>query len=185
MRVCFIFICAHTFNMKQYEHSHGGFVSVFLYPLAAFVSSLLAHGKGAAFFVLPNTGTLGPFETQTVEVTLYSDMWGEYRDRLICRVWILWLEIKHVSSWFSHRQIHLNLSLAVFLPQVGDLEPTLIPMQMTVKGCPLYFQMTGPHPDDQNQGPIIQSVSISISPSLHWMFYYSTALKKRLQTFRQ
>ncbi|XP_053198841.1 deleted in lung and esophageal cancer protein 1 [Scomber japonicus] len=90
----------------------------------AFVSSLLAHGKGAAFFVLPNTGTLGPFETQTVEVTLYSDMWGEYRDRLICKV--------------------------------GDLEPTLIPMQMTVKGCPLYFQMTGPHPVDQNQGPIIQ-----------------------------
>ncbi|XP_044196282.1 deleted in lung and esophageal cancer protein 1 [Thunnus albacares] len=89
-----------------------------------FVSSLLAHGKGAAFFVLPNTGTLGPFETQTVDVTAYSDMWGEYRDHLICRV--------------------------------GDLEPTLIPMQMTVKGCPLYFQMTGPRPDDQNQGPIIR-----------------------------
>ncbi|XP_023263678.1 deleted in lung and esophageal cancer protein 1 [Seriola lalandi dorsalis] len=89
-----------------------------------FVSSLLAHGKGAAFFVLPNTGTLGPFETQTVDVTAYTDMWGEYRDHLICKV--------------------------------GDLEPRLIPMQMTVKGCPLYFQMTGPRPDDQKQGPIIQ-----------------------------
>ncbi|XP_040922334.1 deleted in lung and esophageal cancer protein 1 isoform X2 [Toxotes jaculatrix] len=89
-----------------------------------FVSSLLAHGKGAAFYVLPNTGTLGPFEAQTVDVTAYTDMWGEYRDHLICKV--------------------------------GDLEPTLIPMQMTVKGCPLYFQMTGPRPDDQNQGPIIQ-----------------------------
>ncbi|GAA6215002.1 deleted in lung and esophageal cancer protein 1 [Lates japonicus] len=89
-----------------------------------FVSSLLAHGKGAAFYVLPNTGVLGPFETQTMDVTAYTDMWGEYRDRLICKV--------------------------------GDLEPTLIPMQMTVKGCPLYFQMTGPRPDDQNQGPIIQ-----------------------------
>uniref|UniRef100_A0A3B4UY15 DLEC1 cilia and flagella associated protein n=1 Tax=Seriola dumerili TaxID=41447 RepID=A0A3B4UY15_SERDU len=89
-----------------------------------FVSSLLAHGKGAAFFVLPNKGTLGPFETQTVDVTAYTDMWGEYRDHLICKV--------------------------------GDLEPRLIPMQMTVKGCPLYFQMTGPRPDDQNQGPIIQ-----------------------------
>ncbi|XP_059183037.1 deleted in lung and esophageal cancer protein 1 [Centropristis striata] len=89
-----------------------------------FVSSLLAHGKGAAFFVLPDTGMLGPFETQTVDVTAYTDMWGEYRDHLICKV--------------------------------GDLEPTLIPMQMTVTGCPLYFQMTGPRPDDQNQGPIIQ-----------------------------
>ncbi|XP_071341210.1 deleted in lung and esophageal cancer protein 1 [Trachinotus anak] len=89
-----------------------------------FVSSLLAHGKGAAFFVLPNTGTLGPFETQTVDVTAYTDMWGEYRDNLICKV--------------------------------GDLEPRLIPMQMTVKGCPLYFQMTGPRIDNQNQGPIIQ-----------------------------
>ncbi|XP_034428742.1 deleted in lung and esophageal cancer protein 1 isoform X2 [Hippoglossus hippoglossus] len=89
-----------------------------------FVSSLLAHGKGAAFFVLPNTGTLGPFETQTVEVTAYTDMWGEYRDNLICKV--------------------------------GDLETTLIQIQMTVTGCPLYFQITGPLPDDQNQGPIIQ-----------------------------
>ncbi|XP_038584685.1 deleted in lung and esophageal cancer protein 1 [Micropterus salmoides] len=87
-----------------------------------FVSSLLAHGKGAAFFALPDTGTLGPFETQTVDVTAYTDMWGEYRDHLVCNV--------------------------------GDLEPALIPMQMTVKGCPLYFQMTGPRPD--GQGPIIQ-----------------------------
>ncbi|XP_042366373.1 deleted in lung and esophageal cancer protein 1 [Plectropomus leopardus] len=89
-----------------------------------FVSSLLAHGKGAAFYVLPDRGTLGPFETQTVDVTAYADMWGEYRDYLICKV--------------------------------GELEPTLIPMQMTVTGCPLYFQMTGPCPDDQNQGPVIQ-----------------------------
>ncbi|XP_068588398.1 deleted in lung and esophageal cancer protein 1 [Cebidichthys violaceus] len=92
--------------------------------LKEFVSSLLAHGKGAAFFVLPDTGTLGPFETRTVDVTAYTDMWGEYRDHLICKV--------------------------------GDLEPTLIPMQMTVTGCPLYFQMMGPRPDNQNQGPITQ-----------------------------
>uniref|UniRef100_UPI0037E93989 deleted in lung and esophageal cancer protein 1 n=1 Tax=Semicossyphus pulcher TaxID=241346 RepID=UPI0037E93989 len=89
-----------------------------------FVSSLLAHGKGAAFFVLPDSGTLGPFESRTVDVTAYTDMWGEYRDHLICKV--------------------------------GDLEPALILTQMTVKGCPLYFQMTGPRPDDQTQGPNIQ-----------------------------
>ncbi|XP_068438348.1 deleted in lung and esophageal cancer protein 1 [Clinocottus analis] len=92
--------------------------------LKEFVSSLLAHGKGAAFFVLPDTGVLGAFETLTVDVTAYTDMWGEYRDHLICKV--------------------------------GDLEPTLIPMQMTVTGCPLYFQMTGPRPDNQTQGPKTQ-----------------------------
>ncbi|KAK9527708.1 hypothetical protein VZT92_014247 [Zoarces viviparus] len=88
------------------------------------VSSLLADGKGAAFFVLPHSGMLGPFETQTVDVTAYTDMWGQYTDYLICKV--------------------------------GDLEPSLIPVQMTVTGCPLYFQMMGPRPDNQNQGPTTQ-----------------------------
>uniref|UniRef100_A0A4W6DBE1 DLEC1 cilia and flagella associated protein n=1 Tax=Lates calcarifer TaxID=8187 RepID=A0A4W6DBE1_LATCA len=114
----------HCHAAKPNTQSKKSCDCVLLCLLKEFVSSLLAHGKGAAFYVLPNTGTLGPFETQTVDVTAYTDMWGEYRDRLICKV--------------------------------GDLEPTLIPMQMTVKGCPLYFQMTGPRPDDQNQGPIIQ-----------------------------
>ncbi|XP_054621625.1 deleted in lung and esophageal cancer protein 1 isoform X2 [Dunckerocampus dactyliophorus] len=89
-----------------------------------FVNDLLANGKGAAFYVLPSTGTLEPFETQTVDVTAYSGMWGEYSDHLVCCV--------------------------------GDLEPTLIPMQMTVKGCPLYFQIIGPRPDGQTQGPNVQ-----------------------------
>ncbi|XP_061777252.1 deleted in lung and esophageal cancer protein 1 [Nerophis ophidion] len=89
-----------------------------------FLSHLLANGKGAAFYVLPSTGTLEPFETQTVEVTAYTDMWGEYSDHLEC--------------------------------SVGDLQPTLIPMQMTVRGCPLYFQITGPRTDDQTQGPNLQ-----------------------------
>uniref|UniRef100_A0A3Q3W7F0 Deleted in lung and esophageal cancer protein 1 Ig-like domain-containing protein n=1 Tax=Mola mola TaxID=94237 RepID=A0A3Q3W7F0_MOLML len=94
-----------------------------------FTSSLLAHGKGAAFFVSPDSGMLGPFETQTVDVTAYTDMWGEYRDHLICKV--------------------------------GDLEATLVPMQMIVKGCPLYFQLTGPRPNCQNQGPIIFGTHVS------------------------
>ncbi|XP_061661850.1 deleted in lung and esophageal cancer protein 1 isoform X2 [Syngnathoides biaculeatus] len=89
-----------------------------------FLSNLLANGKGAAFFIVPSAGTLDPFETQTVDVTAYSDMWGEYRDNLVCKV--------------------------------GDLEPSLLPMQMTVKGCPLYFQITGPRPEDQHQGPNVQ-----------------------------
>ncbi|XP_077365596.1 deleted in lung and esophageal cancer protein 1 [Festucalex cinctus] len=89
-----------------------------------FVSDLLANGKGAAFFIVPSAGTLEPFETQTVDVTAYSDMWGEYRDHLVCKV--------------------------------GDLEPSLLAMHMIAKGCPLYFQITGPRPDDQYQGPNVQ-----------------------------
>lgn len=58
-----------------------------LCPPSDFVNTLLAHGKGAAFYVLPNSGTLAAFETKTVEVTAYTDMWGEYRDHLICKVW--------------------------------------------------------------------------------------------------
>ncbi|KAF0028061.1 hypothetical protein F2P81_019148 [Scophthalmus maximus] len=63
-----------------------------------FVSSLLAHGKGAAFFVLPNTGTLGPFETRTVDVTAYTDMWGEYTDNLICKVQSVY-SLRFVVRW--------------------------------------------------------------------------------------
>ncbi|NWI00846.1 DLEC1 protein, partial [Tichodroma muraria] len=31
--------------------------------------------------------------------------------------------------------------------KVGDLQPKLIPMQMTVKGCPVFLQVTGPQPE--------------------------------------
>ncbi|XP_007555739.1 deleted in lung and esophageal cancer protein 1 [Poecilia formosa] len=86
-----------------------------------FVTGLLAHGNGAAFVVQPDSGQLGPFETKTVDVTAFCDMWGEYRDHLICKV--------------------------------GDLEPKYVTMQMTVKGCPLYFPVIGPRPDDQCLGP--------------------------------
>uniref|UniRef100_A0A8C0GUZ5 DLEC1 cilia and flagella associated protein n=1 Tax=Chelonoidis abingdonii TaxID=106734 RepID=A0A8C0GUZ5_CHEAB len=40
--------------------------------------------------------------------------------------------------------------------RVGDLQPTLIPMQMTVKGCPIFLQMTGPQTDHQTKIPIIR-----------------------------
>ncbi|XP_036377314.1 deleted in lung and esophageal cancer protein 1 [Megalops cyprinoides] len=89
-----------------------------------FVNSLLAHGKGAAFFVQPAAGTLGPFETQTVDITAFTNMWGDYRDHLICKV--------------------------------GDLEPEAIPIKMSVRGCPIYFQMMGPQLEAQTQGPIIR-----------------------------
>uniref|UniRef100_A0A8B9RPH8 Deleted in lung and esophageal cancer protein 1 Ig-like domain-containing protein n=1 Tax=Astyanax mexicanus TaxID=7994 RepID=A0A8B9RPH8_ASTMX len=89
-----------------------------------FVSGLLAHGKGAAFFTEPESGTLGPFESAIINITAFNNMWGTYEDHLIC--------------------------------QVGDLDPVLIPMRLSVRGCPIHFQMIGPQPDNQNQGPIIR-----------------------------
>ncbi|XP_074841264.1 deleted in lung and esophageal cancer protein 1 [Carettochelys insculpta] len=40
--------------------------------------------------------------------------------------------------------------------KVGDLQSTLIPMQMTVKGCPIFLQMTGPQTEHQTKIPIIR-----------------------------
>lgn len=54
--------------------------------LAEFMNKMLANGKGAAFFVSPHAGTLGPLETQTVNITAYTEMWGKYRDNLLCKV---------------------------------------------------------------------------------------------------
>ncbi|XP_026105876.1 deleted in lung and esophageal cancer protein 1-like isoform X2 [Carassius auratus] len=89
-----------------------------------FVNCLLSHGRGAAFFIEPNSGMLGSFETQTINITAFTNMWGDYQDNLICKV--------------------------------GDLDTTPIPIKMSVRGCPVYFQMIGPQPDNQNQGPVIR-----------------------------
>ncbi|NXG70582.1 DLEC1 protein, partial [Baryphthengus martii] len=85
-----------------------------------FAAAVLSHGKGVAFHVQPSTGTLKAFQQLIIEITAYNNMWGEYRDDLVCKV--------------------------------GDLQPKLIPMQMTVKGCPVFLQMTGP----QTEQPIIR-----------------------------
>ncbi|NWH52165.1 DLEC1 protein, partial [Fregata magnificens] len=85
-----------------------------------FAAAVLSHGKGVAFHIKPSTGTLKAFQQLIVEITAYNNMWGEYRDDLVCKV--------------------------------GDLQPKLIPMKMTVKGCPIFLQMTGP----QTEQPIIR-----------------------------
>ncbi|KAM4705192.1 deleted in lung and esophageal cancer protein 1 [Rhinophrynus dorsalis] len=91
---------------------------------ADFRRSVLADGKGAAFLFQPKSGTLGAFQQISIQVTAYTNMWGEYSDELLCKV--------------------------------GDLKVKVIPMKMTVVGCPVYFQMTGPRPDKQTDGPVIR-----------------------------
>ncbi|KAH9519059.1 Deleted in lung and esophageal cancer protein 1 [Bulinus truncatus] len=76
---------------------------------------ILSGKKGAAFVPYPATGHLKPFEEQIIEITLFSDMWGTYRDQLRL--------------------------------EVGDLTPMSIPMEATVVGCPLGFQLTAGQPD--------------------------------------
>ncbi|KAM6452904.1 deleted in lung and esophageal cancer protein 1 [Liasis olivaceus] len=82
---------------------------------SAFRAAMLSHGKGATFHVHPSEGILKAFQELIVEITAYNNMWGHYKDNLICKV--------------------------------GESEPKLIPIEMTVKGCPIFLQMTGPsHP---------------------------------------
>uniref|UniRef100_A0A8C5QKX5 DLEC1 cilia and flagella associated protein n=1 Tax=Leptobrachium leishanense TaxID=445787 RepID=A0A8C5QKX5_9ANUR len=88
---------------------------------AEYEASILSDGKGAAFVPRPRSGTLGAYQEVCIEVTAYSNMWGEYTDQLICTV--------------------------------GDITPREIPVKMSVTGCPVYFQMTGPR---QSQGPVIR-----------------------------
>jgi hypothetical protein len=48
--------------------------------------TMLREGKGSAFALSPASGVLVPFSDQTVVVTAFCDMWGEYKDQIICKV---------------------------------------------------------------------------------------------------
>eukprot|EP00731_Ephydatia_muelleri_P012089 Em0006g983a len=50
------------------------------------ISALLREGRGACFFIDTASAELLPFESKTIAITAYSDMWGEYKDELICEV---------------------------------------------------------------------------------------------------
>lgn len=56
------------------------------YAPSEFATALLSHGKGVAFHIQPSTGTLKAFQHLIVEITAYNNMWGEYRDDLVCKV---------------------------------------------------------------------------------------------------
>lgn len=53
---------------------------------ADYCRSILLDGRGAAFVPRPASGELLPFGYQVIEITGYSDMWGEYRDFLVCKI---------------------------------------------------------------------------------------------------
>lgn len=56
------------------------------YTPSEFAAAVLSHGKGVAFHIQPSTGTLKAFQQLIIEITAYNNMWGEYRDDLVCKV---------------------------------------------------------------------------------------------------
>jgi hypothetical protein len=49
-------------------------------------SALLADNRGACFVVSPASVELLPFSSETLTLKAYSNMWGDYRDRLVVQV---------------------------------------------------------------------------------------------------
>lgn len=50
------------------------------------MENMLSHGKGVAFFLHLPQGTLGAHQQLRVDITGCANMWGEYRDNLVCTV---------------------------------------------------------------------------------------------------
>jgi len=51
-----------------------------------YCQAILRDRRGAAFVPSPASGELLPFGYQMIEITGHSDMWGAYRDLLVCKV---------------------------------------------------------------------------------------------------
>ena len=47
---------------------------------------MLSQGKGTSFVPMPAVGVLSAFTEDIIEITAYSDMWGQYTDKLVCKV---------------------------------------------------------------------------------------------------
>ncbi|CAK8688669.1 unnamed protein product [Clavelina lepadiformis] len=47
---------------------------------------MLRDGRGLAFAVEPERGFLEPYQSQEINVTAYSDMWGRYNDVFTCQI---------------------------------------------------------------------------------------------------
>lgn len=161
--------CNRLFSVFNFSRGEKG-DEWFLLSLTEFVRCQLANGKGAAFFVEPNSGTLGPFESLTINIIAFTNMWGEYQDNLICKV----SHSRIILNFVSQIKQYIWLEVWLFL-QVGDLDPASIPIQMSVRGCPIYFQLTGPQPNNQNHGPFIRSLTIKDTSACLQIFCWTQA----------
>lgn len=76
-----------------------------LFYISDLSSAMLSQGCGAAFVLSPSSGVLSPFGEEVIEVSAYSDMWGEYMDSLICRVSIQSENDENLFNWTLHKNI--------------------------------------------------------------------------------
>ncbi|XP_078378630.1 deleted in lung and esophageal cancer protein 1-like isoform X2 [Oculina patagonica] len=53
---------------------------------ADYCQAILRDRRGAAFVPNPASGELLPYGYQVIEISGHSDMWGEYRDLLVCKI---------------------------------------------------------------------------------------------------
>lgn len=47
---------------------------------------ILKSGKGVAFNVSPSKGFFEPYQSQVIDITTFTNMWGTYSDTLVCKV---------------------------------------------------------------------------------------------------
>lgn len=73
-----------------------------------FRTSVLSDGKGAAFIPHPSTGTLGPFQQISIDVTAYYNMWGDYSDLLVCTVCELMINMWLVLYFIMYPALYLR-----------------------------------------------------------------------------
>uniref|UniRef100_A0A8C4SEY7 DLEC1 cilia and flagella associated protein n=1 Tax=Erpetoichthys calabaricus TaxID=27687 RepID=A0A8C4SEY7_ERPCA len=58
--------------------------------------------QGATFFVHPYRGTIGPFQKQTIDIFPFANMWGDYQDMLVCKVFVTWPSVYFFCRFGSH-----------------------------------------------------------------------------------
>ncbi|KAK7011463.1 deleted in lung and esophageal cancer protein 1 [Biomphalaria glabrata] len=75
-----------------------------------YTKMILGEKKGAAFVPYPATGHLKPFEEQIIEVTVFSDMWGTYKDLLRIEVGDLEPVVMPMSATVVGCPLHFQLT---------------------------------------------------------------------------
>ena len=85
--------------------------------------SILHDGKGAAFVPSPASGELLPFGYQVIELTGYSDMWGEYTDSLHCKV-IQFFSTRNSQSVTVSSRCYLFLERPLLVLNENNGNPT-------------------------------------------------------------
>jgi hypothetical protein len=115
-----------------------------------YVSASLRDGRGAAFIPSPSNGELLPYGYQVVDVTAYNDMWGDYRDLLVCMV-SLWLSsIVDVTAyndmWGDYRDLLVCMvSLCYYSPIAFPLRQSKgTKMHLIQSQCGIHSKVQSP-----------------------------------------